>query len=116
MPVRRAPIEAPHRFDLVGVAREMRSVEIRVRDDGGHWSNWVEQEDGTPIYAGKDEFAKALALIKAGKPIKYEGVIGPIKFDAKGQASPPVYITQWCEDGRRRVVYPEQFVADCGGG
>src|SRR5262249_31019258 len=40
-------IDAPHRFDLVGVAREMRAVQIRVRDDGGRWSNWVEQDDGT---------------------------------------------------------------------
>jgi branched-chain amino acid transport system substrate-binding protein len=68
------------------------------------------------------------AMIKAGTvtdgkairdalaSLSTEGVIGPIKFDAKGQASPPVYITQWCEDGRRRVVFPEQFKADCGGG
>src|SRR3954453_14561549 len=34
------PIEAPPPFDLVGVARETRSVEIRVRDDGGRWSEW----------------------------------------------------------------------------
>ena len=45
-----------------------------------------------------------------------EGVIGPIKFDAKNQASPPVYITRWCEDGTRNVVFPEQYKADCGGG
>src|SRR3954471_6341041 len=44
------PIDAPHRFDLVGVAGEMRTVQIRARDDGGRWSDWVEQEDGTPIY------------------------------------------------------------------
>src|SRR5712691_1352560 len=42
------PIDAPHRFDLVGVAREMRIVQIRVRDDGGRWSEWVDQDDGTP--------------------------------------------------------------------
>ena len=35
---------------------------------------------GTPIYAGKDEFAKALGLIKDGKPIRYEGVIGPVSL------------------------------------
>jgi hypothetical protein len=45
-----------------------------------------------------------------------EGVIGPIKFDAKNQASPPVYITRWCDDGTRNVVFPEQYKADCGGG
>ena len=33
---------------------------------------------GEPIYAGKDEFAKALGLIAEGKPIRYEGVIGSI--------------------------------------
>jgi branched-chain amino acid transport system substrate-binding protein len=45
-----------------------------------------------------------------------EGVIGAIKFDANGQASPPIYITQWCDNGTRKVVLPEQYKADCGGG
>ncbi|MER9316244.1 ABC transporter substrate-binding protein [Mesorhizobium sp. M0659] len=45
--------------------------------------------NGTPIFAGKDEFAKALALIKDKKPIKYEGVIGPIHFDEYGDVTGP---------------------------
>ena len=45
--------------------------------------------DGTVIHAGKDEFAKALALIKAGKPIKYEGVIGAVTFDEFGDITGP---------------------------
>jgi branched-chain amino acid transport system substrate-binding protein len=45
--------------------------------------------DGTPIHAGKDEFAKALALIAEGKPIKYEGVIGPVSFDQYGDITGP---------------------------
>ncbi len=45
--------------------------------------------NGTVIHAGKDEFAKALALIKDGKPIKYEGVIGPVAFDAYGDITGP---------------------------
>ena len=50
------PVDAPHRFDLVGVAREIRTVQIRVRDDGGRWSEWVEQDDGTPIWVdGADQ-------------------------------------------------------------
>src|SRR5438128_1393096 len=44
---------------------------------------------GTPIYAGKEEFAKALALIKNGKPIRYEGVIGPVSFDKYGDITGP---------------------------
>jgi ABC-type branched-subunit amino acid transport system substrate-binding protein len=45
--------------------------------------------DGAPIHAGKDEFAKALQLIKDGKPIRYEGVIGPISFDQYGDITGP---------------------------
>jgi branched-chain amino acid transport system substrate-binding protein len=45
--------------------------------------------NGTAIHAGKDEFAKALQLIKEGKPIKYEGVIGPIQFDENGDITGP---------------------------
>jgi branched-chain amino acid transport system substrate-binding protein len=56
------------------------------------------------------------AIRDALAAISSEGVIGPIKFDAKNQASPPVYITRWCEDGTRSVVLPEQYKADCGGG
>jgi branched-chain amino acid transport system substrate-binding protein len=41
------------------------------------------------IHAGKAEFAKALELIKDGKPIKYEGVIGPITFDEYGDITGP---------------------------
>lgn len=49
----------------------------------------VTDPTGTPIHAGKDEFAKALALIKDGKNIKYEGVIGPISFDQFGDITGP---------------------------
>jgi branched-chain amino acid transport system substrate-binding protein len=44
---------------------------------------------GEPIYAGPEEFRKALALIKDGKPIRYEGVIGPVHFDANGDITGP---------------------------
>jgi ABC-type branched-subunit amino acid transport system substrate-binding protein len=49
----------------------------------------VVDPQGTPIHAGKDEFAKALALIKDGKPIRYEGVIGPVAFDKNGDITGP---------------------------
>jgi branched-chain amino acid transport system substrate-binding protein len=49
----------------------------------------VVDPQGTVIHAGKDEFAKAIALIKEGKPIKYEGVIGAITFDQYGDITGP---------------------------
>ena len=50
--------------------------------------------DGEVIHAGKAEFAKALALIKAGKPIRYEGVIGPVSFDQNGDITGPFRLWQ----------------------
>ena len=49
---------------------------------------------GEPIYAGKEEFAKALALIAEGKPIRYEGVIGPVHFDEYGDIAGPFRLWQ----------------------
>jgi branched-chain amino acid transport system substrate-binding protein len=45
--------------------------------------------DGTPVHAGKEEFAKALALLREGKKLRYEGVIGPIAFDQYGDITGP---------------------------
>ncbi|MEZ5797602.1 MAG: ABC transporter substrate-binding protein [Paracoccaceae bacterium] len=49
---------------------------------------------GEVIHAGKDEFAKALALIAEGKPIRYEGVIGPVSFDQYGDIAGPFRLWQ----------------------
>ena len=70
------PIDAPHRFDLVGVAREMRTVQIRVRDDGGRWSRWVDQDDGTPIYTGGSDQAQVRALFKPRGRLHFVNVSG----------------------------------------
>src|SRR4051794_23137715 len=70
------PVDAPHRFDLVGVAREMRTVEIRVRDGGGRWSDWVEQEDGTPIYVGGADQAQVRAKFRPRGRLHFVNVSG----------------------------------------
>jgi N-acetylmuramoyl-L-alanine amidase-like protein len=70
------PVEAPHPFDLVGVAREMRTVQIRVRDDGGRWSNWVDQEDGTPIYVGGANQAQVRAPFRPAGTLHFVNVSG----------------------------------------
>lgn len=49
---------------------------------------------GEPIHAGKEEFARALALIAEGKPIRYEGVIGPVGFDQYGDIAGPFRLWQ----------------------
>ncbi len=49
----------------------------------------VTGSDGEVIHAGPDGFKKALQLIKDGKPIRYEGVIGPVRFDQNGDITGP---------------------------
>jgi hypothetical protein len=49
---RSAVIIAPQRFDLAGLARERRATELRARDEGGEWSEWVETTNGDPVYFG----------------------------------------------------------------
>jgi branched-chain amino acid transport system substrate-binding protein len=49
----------------------------------------VVAEGGVPIHAGKAEFEKALQLMKDGKSVKYEGVIGPVDFDQYGDITGP---------------------------
>ena len=49
----------------------------------------VTSRDGEVIHAGKADFAKALDLLKAGKSIRYEGVIGPVSFDQYGDITGP---------------------------
>jgi hypothetical protein len=70
------PIDAPHRFDLVGVARETRPVQIRARDDGGRWSDWVEQDDGTPIYVGGADQAQVRAPFRLRGRLHFVNVSG----------------------------------------
>jgi uncharacterized protein with LGFP repeats len=70
------PVGAPDRFDLVGVAREMREVEIRVRDEGGEWTDWVPQEDGTPIYVDGADEAQVRAPFKPDGELHFVNVSG----------------------------------------
>ena len=56
----------------------IRAAVARITDPGG-----------AVVHAGKDEFARAFALLKQGKTIRYEGVIGAVTFDADGDITGP---------------------------
>lgn len=70
----------------------------------------VTDAKGTPIGAGKDEFAKALGLIKDGKPIRYEGVIGPVSFDQYGDITGPFRL--WKVAGGKVATTGEMGIAE----
>ena len=44
---------------------------------------------GEVVHAGPDGMKKAMELIKAGKPIRYVGVIGAVEFDQNGDITGP---------------------------
>jgi branched-chain amino acid transport system substrate-binding protein len=49
---------------------------------------------GEVVHAGPEGFKQAMALIKAGKPIQYVGVIGPVHFDQWGDITGPFRLWQ----------------------
>ncbi|HWK45771.1 MAG TPA: ABC transporter substrate-binding protein [Stellaceae bacterium] len=69
----------------------------------------VEDPKGTVIHAGKAEFTKGLALLKQGKPIRYDGVIGPVTFDKYGDITGPFRLWK-ITDGK--VVTTGEMSAD----
>jgi uncharacterized protein with LGFP repeats len=58
------------------VARETREIEIRVRDEGGGWTDWVPQEDGTPIYVDGADEAQVRAPFKPDGELHFVNVSG----------------------------------------
>jgi branched-chain amino acid transport system substrate-binding protein len=59
----------------------------------------VTDPNGSVVHAGPDGFRQAFALLRSGKPIRYEGVIGPISFDRNGDITGP--FREWAiEDGK----------------
>ena len=45
-------IKAPAHFDAVGLAYEQRPLEMRARENGRNWSEWIVAADGDPAWFG----------------------------------------------------------------
>ncbi len=72
-----AKLTAPEHFDLAGLAREMRPYELRARSGSGEWSEWVEAEDGNPVYfGGADELQLRSEGFRPKGKIHYVNVSG----------------------------------------
>ena len=84
---RSAVIAAPRRFDLVGLAGELRPLELRARDAGEAWSGWVPAEDGNPVYfGGADELQLRARGWRPAGTLHYVDVAGTAADD--GPAGP----------------------------
>ena len=74
-------IEAPARFDLAGIAGELRPIEYRARPAGGDWSDWVEASDGNPVYfGGADELQIRSRGVRPEGELHYVNVSGTQTF------------------------------------
>ncbi len=59
--------------------------------------------EGEVVHAGPDGMKKAMEAIKAGRPIRYVGVIGPVSFDQNGDITGP--FRKWrIQDGNVTTV------------
>ncbi len=69
----------------LAIARAGRFEAAAIRDA----IRQVTAPGGEVVHAGPEGFRRALELIRAGQPIRYVGVIGPVEFDANGDITGP---------------------------
>jgi branched-chain amino acid transport system substrate-binding protein len=75
----------------------------------------VTDPQGTVVHAGPAEFTKAIALLRAGKTVRYEGVIGAVEVDTFGDIRGPFRLWK-IKDGSVTTVgmLPADNITDIG--
>jgi ABC-type branched-subunit amino acid transport system substrate-binding protein len=81
---------ADRSYDAAALAG-LALLAAKTRDGAGIQNGLARVTDpkGEVIHAGAVEFRRARALLKAGRSLRYEGVIGPVAFDRFGDISGP---------------------------
>jgi len=99
-------VVAPRRFDLVGVAGETHALEYRARREGGPWSDWVEADNGDPVYTGGTD---EVQVRSRGVPV--EGELHYVDVD--GSSAPARARGRRSRGGRddRRLAPKPRFVS-----
>ena len=108
-------IEAPARFDVAGIAGEVRSYELRGRERGGAWTDWTETANGDPVwFGGMDELqVRAHGFEPAGE-LHYVAVPrAEAAFDSTARAGatdPPAHVSRraWGANAEEGGCIPRQ--------
>lgn len=90
----------------LAVAKAGKAEAVAIRDA----IRDVVDPSGEVIFAGPEEFKKALALIAEGKAINYQGVTGSVAFDENGDISGPFRL--WQIKGGEVVTTSQMSTAD----
>lgn len=74
----------------------------------------VANDPGEAVNPGTEGFKAAVALLKDGKDINYEGVTGPLEFDSSGD--PQVGAVEWwhVDGAKKELVTDKKFQVDLG--
>jgi N-acetylmuramoyl-L-alanine amidase len=100
---RSASVPAQRTFEAVGLAGELRPLEIRARPEGGRWTDWIEVANGDPLYVvgGADEAQLRTRGWRPRGRLHFVDVSPGARGAGKGEAPKPKLISRsgWGADG-----------------